>query len=258
MTPEDADGKAVRPHAAAGRARADRDRVARRDRGAAARAARAGRSRTPTRTCRITRENSTPPACIPTTAAARGPRANSVHRQGRSARTTIRSACSRCRARRSRAFTPRPARRASRPSSAIPRGDIDTWADLMARTIRAAGGAAGRHAGARRLRLRPVHRRPRRALRRRAAGLHGDADVGRHDRAAGAADPRFRARDHHGDAELHAGDPRRVPRGRGSIPRASSLADRHLRRRALDQRDARRDRGTRSTSTPSTCMACRR
>jgi phenylacetate-CoA ligase len=45
--------------------------------------------------------------------------------------------------------------------------DIDTWADLMARSIRAAGGRPG-DIGARRLRLRPVHRRPRRALRRRA------------------------------------------------------------------------------------------
>ena len=38
--------------------------------------------------------------------------------------------------------------------------------------------AAGRR-GAQRLRLRPVHRRPRRALRRRAARRHGGADVRR-------------------------------------------------------------------------------
>ena len=79
------------------------------------------------------------------------------------------------------------------------------------------------HDGARRLRLRPVHRRARRALRRRAAGLHGDPGLGRHDRAAGAADPRLRARHHHGDAELHARDPRRVPRARASIRARRSL-----------------------------------
>ena len=47
------------------------------------------------------------------------------------------------------------------------RNDIDTWADLVARSIRAAGGRRRRHR-ARGLRLRPVHRRPGRALRRRA------------------------------------------------------------------------------------------
>ena len=81
--------------------------------------------------------------------------------------------------------------------------------NLVARSIRAAGGrrgmkvhvaygyglftgGLGAHYGA------------------EAAGLHGHSDVGRPDRAAGAADHRFPARDHHGDAELHAGDPGRV------------------------------------------------
>ena len=64
---------------------------------------------------------------------------------------------------------------------------------------------------ARGLRLRPVHRRPGRALRRRAAGLHGGADERRPDREAGAADQRLQARHHHGHAELHAGDRRGVP-----------------------------------------------
>ena len=63
-----------------------------------------------------------------------------------------------------------------------------------------------RHDHAQCLWLWPVHRRPRRALRRRAAGLHGGAGLRRHDRAAGAAHQRFQARHHHGDAELHAGD----------------------------------------------------
>ena len=81
------------------------------------------------------------------------------------------------------------------------------WADLVARSIRAAGGRAGdivhvaygyglftgglgAHYGAER------------------AGLHGGADVRRPDREAGAADPRFPARHHHGHAQLHAGDHR--------------------------------------------------
>ena len=46
--------------------------------------------------------------------------------------------------------------------------DIDNWAGLMARSLRAAGGPAGPQ-GAQRLRLRPVHRRAGRALRHRAA-----------------------------------------------------------------------------------------
>ena len=87
------------------------------------------------------------------------------------------------------------------------RDDIDVWAEVMARSIRAAGGrpgmivhvaygyglftgGLGAHYGAERL------------------GCTVDPGLGRHDRAAGAADPGFRARHHHGDAELHAGDPR--------------------------------------------------
>ena len=60
------------------------------------------------------------------------------------------------------------------------------------------------------LRLRPVHRRAGRALRRRAARLHGGADVGRLRRAAGPADPRVRRAGRADDAVLHAGDRRRV------------------------------------------------
>ena len=98
-----------------------------------------------------------------------------------------------------------------------------------------------RHEDARGVRLRAVHRRARPALRRREARLPGDSGVGRHDRAPGEADRRFRARDDRRDAELHAGDPRRVPRA-GRRSGEIVAADRHLRRRAVDQRDARRDR----------------
>ena len=79
-------------------------------------------------------------------------------------------------------------------------------------------GRPHRHDHAQRLWLWPVHRRARRALRRGKARLHRGAGVRRHDRAAGAADQRFQARHHHGDAELHAGDPGRVQDARASIP----------------------------------------
>ena len=77
--------------------------------------------------------------------------------------------------------------------------DIDTLVDLdgavhprFRRTFR-------RHR-AHRLRLRALHRRPRRPLRRRAVRLHCDPDVGRTDREAGAAHLRLQAGHHHGDA----------------------------------------------------------
>ena len=154
---------------------------------------------------------------------ARRPRALSVHDEAGSARRTIRSGCSPCRASRSSASTPRAARPASRRWSATRARDIDTWAALMARSIRAAGGRAGRHRP-RRLRLRPVHRRPRRALRRRAARLHRDPDVGRADREAGAAHRRFPARHHHGHAVVHADHRSRSSRGRACDPRAMLAA----------------------------------
>ena len=101
--------------------------------------------------------------------------------------------------------------------------DIDNWARsdgaLDPRLRRPPG-----HEGACRLWLWPVHRRARRTLRRREARLHGDPDFGRHDRTAGAADRRFQTRHHHGDAELHARDPRRIPRAQGLDPRDCSLS----------------------------------
>ena len=102
----------------------------------------------------------------------------------------------------------------------------------------------GRRHGARGLRLRPVHRRAGRALRRRAAGLHGGADVRRPDREAGAADHRLPARHHHGHAQLHAGD-RRGDAAPGPGPARQLAEGGHLRRRALDRGDAPRHRGAR-------------
>ena len=93
----------------------------------------------------------------------------------------------------------------------------------------------------RRLRLRSFHRRPRRALRRREARLHRDADVGRPDREAGAADPGLQARHHHGHAVVHAGD-RRGDAAAGHRSARIVARDRHLRRGAVDADDAHGDR----------------
>ena len=106
-----------------------------------------------------------------------------------------------------RACTPLRAPPASPRWSAIrktisPPGAI-SWPARSAR--RAAGAGMRVHVG---LRLRPVHRRPGRALRRGGGGLHGDSDVGRADRAAGATHRRLQARYHHDHAELHARHPR--------------------------------------------------
>ena len=123
------------------------------------------------------------------------------------------------------------------------RGDLDRWSDLMARSIRAAGGRPGRP-GPRGVRLRALHRRPRCALRRRASGLHGRPGLRRHDRSAGPVDHRPQAAGDHGYAVV-------LPGAAGRAPgcRARSINDpargRDLRRRAVDRRHAGRDRGPR-------------
>ena len=113
--------------------------------------------------------------------------------------------------------------------------------------------AAGRH-HPQRLRLRPVHRRAGRALRRRAAGLHRGADVGRLRRAPGPAHPRVRRAGRADDAVLHAGDRRRVRApGRRSAraPRCASASSAPSRGpRACAPRSS-----GGSASTPSTSMA---
>ena len=97
---------------------------------AAARAAASGRCGTPTTTSPHYRRDV---RCGGR--ASRRPRQRSTISRGfrsrprRTCARTIRSACSRCRATRSCACMPRPARPASRPWSATPRHDIDTWAD---------------------------------------------------------------------------------------------------------------------------------
>ena len=68
------------------------------------------------------------------------------------------------------------------------RDDLDTWATVMARSIRAAGGRPGHilHNAYGYGLFTGGHRRP---LRRREARLHRGARLRRHDRAAGDADP---------------------------------------------------------------------
>ena len=99
--------------------------------------------------------------------------------------------------------------------------DVSTWADLMARSLRAAGvragdrvhvaygyglftGGLGAHYGAER------------------SGLHGDPDVGRDDRAPGAADHRLLTGRDHGHPLVHADDHRRDGAG-GCDPSSTSL-----------------------------------
>ncbi len=115
----------------------------------------------------------------------------------------IRSDFSRCPENKSRAFTPPPAPPVNPPSSAIRRGR-SCHLGQSGRAIDPGGRRPCGHEGAHRLRLWSVHRRIGRALRCRSGGMHGDPDVGRTDGKAGAIDPRFRARHHHGDAKLHA------------------------------------------------------
>ena len=221
-------------------------------RGAPARAPAAGRSRTPTSTCRTIGASSTLPAFIPRDLKdARRPREVSVHHQGRSSRQlSVRDV--RGAARRDRAH-PRVVRHDRQADRRRLHGQghrhvVDGDGALDPRGRRASGGHHPR-----RVRLRPFHRRPGRALRCRKARRHRDSDVGRHDRAAGAAHPRFQARHHHGDAVVHARDCRGDGAARAESARLVAQ-DRHLRRRAVDARDAdgasrRRSRSTRSTST---------
>ena len=84
---------------------------------------------------------------------------------------------------------------------------------------------AGRYR-AQRLRLRPVHRRPRRALRGGAARLHGGADVGRRHRAPGDLDQRFQSQRVVCDAVLRAqyrGDRAKNGRRSETIRRCGSV-----------------------------------
>ncbi len=119
---------------------------------------------------------STPRACTRTTCARSTIWRSFRSRPSRTCATTTRSACSPCRASRSCASMPR-----QRHHRQADRGRLH--AERHRHLGRSGGALDPRRRRARRrhrpcgLRLRPVHRRPRRALRRRAAGLHRDPDV---------------------------------------------------------------------------------
>ena len=139
---------------------------------------------------------------------------NSRSRSRPTCATITRSTCSLCRAKNWSGSTPPPAPRQA------DRGRL--YPSRYRHVVRRDGpldprrGRPHRHDHPQRLWLWPVHRRARRALRRGKARLHRGAGFRRHDRAASAADQRFQTRHHHGDAELHAGDPGRVQDARAS------------------------------------------
>jgi hypothetical protein len=118
--------------------------------------------------------------------------------------------------------------------------DIDTWANLVARSIRGAGGRPGDI----------CHVAYGYGLFTGGLGAHYGAERAgctvipmswRADGKAGPADHGLQARHHHGHAVVLAGDCRRVcPPGRG--PRGHFAQSRHLRRRALGRRHACADR----------------
>ena len=93
-----------------------------------------------------------------------------------------------------------------------------------------------------RLRLRPLHRRARLPLRRRADGLHGRPDVGRRHAAAGHDAARPRRRGALRDAVVRAAHRPGARRGGGSAGRAAAEG-RPVRRRAVDRADAGGARG---------------
>ena len=72
-----------------------------------------------------------------------GSRQIPLHPEDRICATTIPSPCSPCRWIRSAASMPRPAPQANPPSSATRRHDLDVWANVVARSIRASGGRPG-------------------------------------------------------------------------------------------------------------------
>ena len=136
------------------------------------------------------------------------------------------------------------------------RKDIDTWATVMARSIRAAGGRAGDI----------VHVAYGYGLFTGGLGAHYGAEKlgctvipmsgGQTEKQVQLIED-FKPDDHHGDAVVHAGD-RRGNGAAGHRSRDVLARDRHLRRRAVDADDAQGDRGASSRSTRSTSTACRK
>ncbi|GMA86511.1 hypothetical protein GCM10025868_17610 [Angustibacter aerolatus] len=136
------------------------------------------------------------------------------------------------------------------------KADLDTWADVMARSIRAAGGRAGM----------VLHNAYGYGLFTGGLGAHYGAERlgctvvpvsgGMTERQV-QAHPGLPARRHHGDALVHARD-RRGDAAAGHRPGVHLVAGRRVRCRTVDQRHASRDGATCSTCTPSTSTGCRR
>ena len=152
-----------------------------------------------------------------------------------------------------RACTPRPARPASRSSSATRRKDIDNWADLMARSIRAAGGRAGDM----------VHVAYGYGMFTGGLGAHYGAE-----RLGCIAVPMSGGQTEKQVQQIMDFKPdiimvtpvllaghRRGIRAPGHQAGRDLAEDRHLRRRTVGRRHARRDREASSASTPSTSTA---
>jgi phenylacetate-CoA ligase len=127
--------------------------------------------------------------------------------QDRTCATAIPSACSPCRGRSCARIHASSGTTGKPTVVGYTLRDIDTWANLIARSIRAAGGGRATWCTCE-LWLRPVHRRPWRALR----GRDGSACTVVPISAAGRPSGRctliqdFKARHHHGHAQLHAVD----------------------------------------------------
>ena len=120
------------------------------------------------------------------------------------------------------------------------RRDLESWAEVCARSFGCAGVRPRRHR-AQRLRLRALHRRARRALRRRAARGDRDPDLGRQHQAPDHDHAGLRRHGAHLHALLRA-EPRRDDPGAGRRPRFAQAARGHLRRRAVVRGDAQGDR----------------
>jgi phenylacetic acid degradation protein PaaD len=131
--------------------------------------------------------------------------------------------------------------------------DIDTWADLVARSIRAAGGRAGDL----------IHIAYGYGLFTGGLGAHYGAEragctvvpmSGGQTEKQVQLNPGLPARHHHGHAELHAGDHRAV-RAPGPGRQGQLAAHRHLRRRAPGPRPCAATSRPRAASTRSTSTA---
>ena len=184
------------------------------------------------------------------------PRAISLHHQARSPRQLSRSACSPCRGTDVRRIHASSGTTGRPTVVGYTQDDLDTWADLMARSIRAAGGRPGDI----------VHVAYGYGLFTGGLGAHYGAErLGcTVVPVSGGMTPRqvqlirdFEPVDHHGHAVVHARAASTSSSVRAST-RGQLAAHRHLRRGAVDRGDACRDRGRVWTCTRWTSTDCPR